>query len=171
MSSKNIQPANSVYGGLGGLNPSEAIQTERILQVPVTIIFFLPSTRIPALAGDLHRGALHRLTRPTLVLFPWLPVTPPIQFGFPHKSPISRSYRVNFNLFLKFYCYAFLVFHMVPGALVPLHDQHALNWIEKTCRYSKYPNKYHLHTLKPLSTQFDGTIKAVRSKNSITIDR
>ncbi len=36
-----------------------------------------------------------------------------------------------FNLSLNFHCYAFLASYMVPGALVPLHDQYTLNWIEK----------------------------------------
>ncbi len=133
VSSQNIHPANRSDGRFDELSPKESILTERSLQVPVTTISFLPSTRIPALTGDLHRGALHRLTRPTLFLFPRLPVTPPTQLRFPYV-PTSRITKLSckFHFFLKFHCYGFLVSHMIPSALVSLHGQYTLNWIMET---------------------------------------
>ncbi len=45
-------------------------------------------------------------------------------------TPISRIHGVV-SPFLKIYCYGLLASHMVPGALVPLHDQYILKWNER----------------------------------------
>ncbi len=90
VSCQDIYTDNKSYVGFDEVSFRESIPTKRILQVLVTIISFLPSTRIPTLTGGLHRGALHRLTRPTHFLFPWLTVTPTTRFVFPYLPAFHR---------------------------------------------------------------------------------
>ncbi len=85
-------------------------------------MFFMPSTRILALIG---------LPEPPFSNFHDLQSHRRLNLGF-HISIAFRDSIIakpsgQFNGSLKFHFYAILASHMVPGTLVPLHDQYTLN--------------------------------------------